>query len=76
MLKVEYVHRHTFATRAAARIGAVQTAPGPKSARTGLTLYQILDTLQNILRCWTGICTTCHQPLPARTLATPRSRQT
>ncbi|WP_430381435.1 hypothetical protein [Streptomyces arenae] len=38
-----------------------------------LTLYQVLDTLQNTLRCWTGICTTCHQPLPSRT---PRSRQT
>jgi hypothetical protein len=28
-----------------------RTAPGPKSARTGLTLYQILDALQYILKC-------------------------
>lgn len=26
---------------------------------------QILDTLQDLLNCWTGICTTCHQPHPA-----------
>lgn len=43
-----------------------RTAPVPKSSRAGLTLYQILGTLQNTLRCWTGICTTCHQPLPSR----------
>ena len=41
-----------------------RTASGPKSTRTGLTLYQVLDALQDILRCWTGICTTCQQPLP------------
>ncbi len=52
-----------------------RTAPGPKSTWTALTLYQILDALQDILRCWTGTCTTCHQPLPSRS-TTPRSRRT
>lgn len=53
-----------------------RTTPGPKSTRTGLTLYQVLDALQDVLRCWTGTCTTCHQPLPRRTHSTPRSTQT
>lgn len=51
-----------------------RTASGPKSTWTALTLYQILGTLQDILRCWTGTCTTCHQPLPSRPHTT--SRQT
>ncbi|GAA0570993.1 hypothetical protein GCM10010390_87750 [Streptomyces mordarskii] len=51
-----------------------RTAAGPKSRHTGLALHQTLDALQDLLNCWTGICTTCHQPLPSRT--TPRSRQT
>ncbi|MCX4671630.1 hypothetical protein OG453_33925 [Streptomyces sp. NBC_01381] len=29
----------------------------------GLTLYQVLDVLQGLLRCWTGTCTTCGKPL-------------
>lgn len=32
----------------------------------GLTLYQVLDTLQDLLRCWTGTCTTCGRPLTTR----------
>ena len=39
----------------------------PKADTAGLTLYQVLDTIQDLLRCWTGTCTTCHQPLPSRT---------
>lgn len=41
-----------------------RTAPGPKSRYSGLTLYQTLDTIQDLLNCWTGTCTTCHRPLP------------
>lgn len=29
----------------------------------GLTLYQVLDALQDLLRGWTGTCT-CGRPLP------------
>lgn len=52
-----------------------RTAAGPKSRHTQLTLHQILDALQDVLRRWTGICTTCRQPLPSRTRTTPRPRQ-
>lgn len=45
----------------------------PKSPRTGLTLYQVLDALPDILRCWTGTCTTCQQRLPGTGAATRRS---
>ncbi|MEU9153207.1 hypothetical protein AB0D59_22245, partial [Streptomyces sp. NPDC048417] len=31
---------------------------------SGLTLYQILDAIQDLLNCWTGTCTTCHRSLP------------
>ncbi|ELS58358.1 hypothetical protein STVIR_0674 [Streptomyces viridochromogenes Tue57] len=36
----------------------------PKSPHAGLTLCQVLDVLQDLLRCWTGTCTTCGRPLP------------
>ncbi|WP_418953051.1 hypothetical protein [Streptomyces katrae] len=35
----------------------------PKSTYAGLTLYQVLDVLQDLLRCWTGTCTTRGRPL-------------
>ncbi|NSC25183.1 hypothetical protein FM076_30095 [Streptomyces albus subsp. chlorinus] len=38
-------------------------AARPQSPDAGLTLYQVLDALQDLLRCWTGICTTCGRPL-------------
>ncbi len=38
-------------------------AARPKGTHAGLTLYQVLDTLQDLLRCWTGTCTTCGRPL-------------
>ncbi|WP_229914574.1 hypothetical protein, partial [Streptomyces capitiformicae] len=55
-----------------------RTAPGPKSRYSGLTLYQILDTIQDLLNCWTGTCTTCHRPLPrtSTTSQNPRARAT
>ena len=65
-------HHVTLVTAAHAFLTEQRLAP--KADTAGLTLYQILDTLQDLLSCWTGICTTCHQPLPSRT--TPRSRQT
>jgi SRSO17 transposase len=37
----------------------------PKSPDAGLTPYQVLDALQDLLRCWTGSCTTCGRPLTA-----------
>jgi hypothetical protein len=43
-------------------------SPSPattKSPHTGLTLYQVLDVLQDLLRCWTGTCTTCGRRLPS-----------
>ncbi|MEU1409937.1 hypothetical protein ABZ471_48565 [Streptomyces sp. NPDC005728] len=48
------------------------------SVRSGLTLYQILDTIQDLLNCWTGTCTTCHRPLPrtSTTSQNPRARTT
>lgn len=45
-------------------------AARPKSPYTGLTPYQVLDVLQDLLRCWTGACTTCGRPLPS-----PRTRR-
>ncbi|QCB26778.1 hypothetical protein EF914_06870 [Streptomyces sp. WAC05458] len=41
-------------------------AARPKSPHAGLTLYQVLDVLQDLLRCWTGTCTTCGRPLTTR----------
>ncbi len=41
-----------------------------KTPHTGLPLYQVLDVLQDLLRCWIGACTTCGRPLP-----NPRSRR-
>jgi SRSO17 transposase len=67
-------HHHVTLATAAPHLPH-RTAPGPKSTGTRLTLFQILDALQNILRCWTGICTSCQQPLPARTRTTTRSRK-
>lgn len=46
----------------------------PQSPSTGLTLYQVLDRLQDLLSCWTGVCSTCQRPLPARRSAS-RTRQ-
>ncbi|MEV5431596.1 hypothetical protein [Streptomyces sp. NPDC052701] len=54
----------------------VDQAQANSSVLTGLTLHQVLDALQDVLRCWTGICTTCHQPLPSRPHTTSRPRQT
>ncbi|GAA2635450.1 hypothetical protein GCM10009863_59830 [Streptomyces axinellae] len=65
-------HHITLVTAAHAFLN--RTATGPKSTHTGLTLYQTLDALQDILRCWTRICTTCHQPLSSRPRTTSRSR--
>ncbi len=36
----------------------------PKSEHVGLTLYRVLDLLQDVLKCWT--CTTCNRPPPAQ----------
>lgn len=36
----------------------------PEIPDAGLTLYQVLDALQDLLRCWTGTRTTCGRPLP------------
>ncbi|MGW6790544.1 hypothetical protein [Streptomyces chartreusis] len=36
---------------------------GVPSHRVSLSLYQVLDALQDLLRCWSGTCTTCG-PLP------------
>ncbi|GAA3824937.1 hypothetical protein GCM10022206_74220 [Streptomyces chiangmaiensis] len=47
------------------------SSPPPPPDRTPASpVYQILDALQNVLNCWTGLCTTCHQPLPR-----PRTRR-
>ncbi|MEV2275049.1 transposase [Nocardiopsis sp. NPDC049922] len=40
---------------------AAQT--GPKKVDVGLSLYQVLDALQGVLLCWTGVCSTCRRPL-------------
>ncbi|MFF4752917.1 transposase [Streptomyces sp. NPDC001270] len=58
-------HHVTLVT--AARAFLTLRRLGPPDA--GLTLYQVLDTLHDLLRCWTGICTTC-----GRTLPTSRNR--
>ena len=34
-----------------------------KSEDVGLSLYQVLETLQGVLLCWTGVCNTCYRPL-------------
>ncbi|MFC9221768.1 hypothetical protein ACFT8W_13570 [Streptomyces hygroscopicus] len=39
--------------------------------RRRLISYQVLDTLQDLLRCWTGTCTTCGRPL---TISSTRTR--
>ena len=41
---------------------------------TGLTLYQTLDAIQDLLNCWTGTCTTCHRPLPRTSTSSPNPR--
>jgi hypothetical protein len=51
------------------------TLPHPQAARpssphTSLTHYQVLDVLQDLLRCWTGTCTTCGRPYPPNEAAT------
>ncbi|RAG83703.1 hypothetical protein DN069_20840 [Streptacidiphilus pinicola] len=50
----------------------------PKSPDAGLTFYQVLDIIQDLLNCWTGICATCHRLLPMqrRHPVTTRSKQT
>jgi hypothetical protein len=54
-------HHVTLVTAAQA---ASPQAARPKSPDVGLSLYQVLDVLQDLLRCWTGTCTTCGRPLP------------
>src|SRR6266511_49930 len=39
----------------------------PKSACAGLTLFQVLRELQQLVACWTGACPTCKRKLPRRT---------
>ncbi|MEU6967068.1 hypothetical protein AB0A71_04870 [Kitasatospora aureofaciens] len=39
-----------------------------------VTLYQVLDQLQDLLSCWTGVCCTCQRPLPPGK-STNRTRQ-
>lgn len=48
--------------------------PRPKSPSAGLTFYQVLDTLQDHIRAWTGTCPTCHRDVqrPAAPSAQPR----
>ena len=36
----------------------------PKSACAGLTLFQVLRELQQLVACWTGACPTCRRELP------------
>ncbi|MDH6131619.1 hypothetical protein P3T37_000993 [Kitasatospora sp. MAA4] len=38
-----------------------------------MTLYQVLDQMQDLLSCWTGTCHTCQRPLP-RSESTHRTR--
>lgn len=45
----------------------------PKSRGTGPSLYQTLDALQDLLRCWTGTCSTCGRPLARSRTRTYRS---
>jgi len=35
----------------------------PESPAASLTLPQAVLLLQPVLRCWTGRCRTCHQPV-------------
>lgn len=48
------------------------------AAHAGLTLYQTLDALQDLLNCWTDTRTTYRRPLPrtSTTSQDPRSRTT
>ena len=41
----------------------------PASAAAGLTLPQAVRLLQPILRCWSGRCQTCRQPVDLHQLA-------
>jgi hypothetical protein len=42
-------------------------AAEPKSPAAGLTLPQAVLLFQPLFKCWTGRCTTCHQPInPAK----------
>ncbi|MFC4517974.1 transposase [Streptomyces ehimensis] len=66
-----WYHQVTFVTAAHAFLTGQRLAL--KVSGAWLTPYQTRDAFQGILRCWTGICTTCHQPLPGRTHTTPRS---
>ncbi|GGX33076.1 hypothetical protein GCM10010383_74040 [Streptomyces lomondensis] len=45
-------------------------------AHVGLTLYQVLDALQDLLRCWTGTCATCGRPLTTRRTKAQTQRST
>jgi hypothetical protein len=62
-------HHVTLVTAAQAFLTPRRLYPKAQTP-AGLTLYQVLDLLQNLLRCWTGTCTTCGRPLP-----NPRSRR-
>lgn len=66
-------HHVTLATATHAFLTEQRLAP---STWTALALYQILNALQDVLKRWTGICTTCRQPLLSRSHTTSRSRQT
>ena len=44
------------------------------SARTGLTLYEVLNALQDLLRCWTATCTS-QQSLPNSSCPTAPAQQ-
>ncbi|MDQ0942484.1 hypothetical protein QFZ67_004189 [Streptomyces sp. V1I1] len=56
-------HRHvTLVT--AAHLFPDRTADLPKSPCQGLTLYQDLDLIQQLLATWTGTCPTCRQATP------------
>ncbi|GGS10390.1 hypothetical protein GCM10010269_56920 [Streptomyces humidus] len=72
---VGWHHHVTLVTAAHAFLTEQRLAP---SRYTGLTLYQILDTIQNLVNCWTGTCPTCHQPPPgtSTTSQNPSARQT
>lgn len=40
-----------------------KAAPGAAGTTRRPPPYQLLDALQDLLRCWTGTCTTCGRPL-------------
>ena len=65
-------HHVTLVTAAHAFLTEQRLAP--KAATAGLTLYQILDAIQDLLNCWTGTCTTCHRPLPRTPPPAPHPR--